>query len=100
MTPYQDYPRMMFHRSGLTCVVLSRDEEDGLGADWRRVVWPVEVPPPVETATGLLASAGPEPEEDGDPWDAPANPLVGEQPHDESSAFEPAPKKPAARKRR
>jgi hypothetical protein len=99
VTPYQDYPRMMFHRSGLTCVVLSRDEEDGLGVDWRRTVWPAEPMPIITSWPPALdesaftpeppAAAVPEPEDDGDPWDAP----------DEASAFDPAPKR-AARKRR
>jgi hypothetical protein len=95
MTPYQDYPRMMFHRSGtLTCVVLSRDEEDELGAEWRRTVWPPAGGPAVEAAPDLLtASAGPEtsgaPGDNGDPGAAP----------DEASAFEPAPKKPARKRR-
>jgi hypothetical protein len=95
MTPYQDYPRMMFHRSGLTTVVLSRDEEDGLGADWRRTVWPAEAAPlPVETATGLpTASADPEPDED--PWDTP-HPAWAP---DASSAFEPTPKPKRMKKR-
>ena len=96
MTPYQDYPRMMFHRSGLTCVVLSRDEEDGLGADWRRVVWgPAEAVPPVEVDPEPPAASA-VPDLEGDPWDAPHPSWAP----DESSAFEPAPKKPAARKRR
>jgi len=74
---------MMFHRNGLMSVIHSRDEEDGLGADWRRTVWPAEATPPVEPAPEPPpASAVPE----SDPW-AP----------DEASAFEPAPKK---RKRR
>jgi hypothetical protein len=97
MTPFQDYPRMLFHRSGLTCVVLSRDEEDGLGADWRRTVWPAEAAPlPVETATGLpTASADPEPE-DGDPWGT-REPFVPDD--DALSAFEPTPKPKRMKKR-
>jgi hypothetical protein len=58
MRTSDEYPRMMFHRSGLTTVVLSRGEEEGLGRDWSRTLWPsaggpaagpdpVPVPPPV-----------------------------------------------------
>lgn len=104
MTPNEDYPRMMFHRSGLLVVINSREEEDELGPAWRRTVWPAEselavtgpgvayetsgkedipIHPPVTIVPEPpSASAVPEP----DPW-AP----------DEASAFEPAPKK---RKRR
>ena len=97
MTPYQDYPRMMFHRSGLTCVVLSRDEEDGLGADWRRVVWgPADVASPVEVdPEPPAASVVPEPKDEGDPWDAPHPSWAP----DESSAFEPTPKPKRMKKR-
>jgi hypothetical protein len=88
MTPFADYPRMMFHKTGLTTVVLSRDEEDELGAVWRRTVWPAEDAPAAEPAPEPPALAVPEPEENGDPPAA-----------DEASAFEPAPKKPARKRR-
>ena len=86
MTKDEDYPRMMFHRSGvLTMGVKSREEEDALGADWLRTVWPAEAAPPAEPVPEPpSASAVPE----SDPW-AP----------DEASAFEPAPKKPARKRR-
>ena len=96
MTPFQDYPRMMFHRSGITTVVMSRDEEDGLGAEWRRTVWPpVEEGPSAAGPEPLPVSAAPELEEDGDPWDAPHPSWAP----DESSAFEPTPKPKRMKKR-
>ena len=51
---YQDYPRMMFHRSGLVTVIHSQEEEDNLGREWSRTVWPA-------------ASGGPAPATDPPP---------------------------------
>ena len=76
--PFADYPRMMFHRTQDPVVIQSRDEEDALGSDWARTVWPAgEVPP-----------AGPPREEPGES----SEPLWPPEPAAE--AFEPAPRKP------
>ena len=95
MTQNEDYPRMMFHRSGvLTMGVKSREEEDALGADWLRTVWPAEAAPPAEPVPEPpSASAVPEPEEVHSPDWTPPQDEGGY----EASVFEPTPKK---RKRR
>lgn len=59
--PYADYPRMMFHRTQDPVIVQSRDEEDALGADWARTVWPAVAQPPAELFAKMLA---PEPAPD------------------------------------
>jgi hypothetical protein len=77
MNPSEDYPRMMFHRTLPWVIVQSREEEDALGSDWARTVWPAgEVPP-----------AGPPREEPGES----SEPLWPPEPAAE--AFEPAPRK-------
>lgn len=96
MTPNEDYPRMMFHRSGLLVVINSREEEDELGPAWRRTVWPAEVAPPAEPVPEPpAASAVPESEEVHSPDWTPPRDEGGY----EASAFEPAPKKPARKRR-
>ena len=77
MKPSEDYPRMMFHRTKEPVIVLSREEEDGLGADWSRVVWPQpaapepaqEPEPPSERSTES------EPEEESAPAVSPTRPA-------------------------
>ena len=72
---YQDYPRMMFHRTKPPVTIHSREEEDALGASWRRTVWPpagaqAAGPAPelsaASTVPGKDAAPG-----DGDPPGAP-----------------------------
>jgi len=48
MTPSEDYPRMMFHRTLPWVIVQSRDQEDALGPGWARTVWPAGEDPPAE----------------------------------------------------
>jgi len=78
MKPSEDYPRMMFHRSKEPVVILSREEEDGLGPEWSRIVWaaqpfaepePAPAPEPPEPPTAGYAEAEPEEEH------APTTPL-------------------------
>ena len=92
MQPSQDYPRMMFHRSREPVTVFSREEEDGLGPEWSRIIWPVlaisepehaPAPEPEPQAAGYAAE---EPEEDSAPL-APTRPAR-------------TPSKPPAKKRR
>lgn len=112
MTQNEDYPRMMFHRSSLLVVVNSREEEDELGPAWRRTVWPAEAAPPAEPIPEPpTASAVPEPMcwhkrigDDGICLDCGKRAAIQlseplDAPPDETSAFEPAPKKPARKRR-
>lgn len=82
MKPSEDYPRMMFHRSKEPVVILSREEEDGLGPEWSRIVWPVSAiaepepapaPEPPEPPTAGYAEA--EPEEEHAPAAKPTRPA-------------------------
>jgi hypothetical protein len=57
MKPSEDYPRMMFHRTKEAVTVLSREEEDGLGPDWSRVIWQAQ----------LFAAPEPAPEPEPEP---------------------------------
>jgi hypothetical protein len=58
MKPSEDYPRMMFHRTKEPVTILSRDEEDGLGPEWSRIIW--QAPP--FAAPDPAAAPGSEPE--------------------------------------
>ncbi len=58
MKPSEDYPRMMFHRTKEAVIVLSREEEDGLGPEWSRIIW--QAPP--FAAPDPATAPGPEPE--------------------------------------
>jgi hypothetical protein len=48
MSPPNDYPRMLFHRTKAPVTVRSREEEDALGDEWSRIYRPAESesPPP------------------------------------------------------
>lgn len=72
----RDYPRMMFHRTREPVVVQSRVEEDALGPDWSRIIWPVSAMPEPEPA------ARPEPEKpkEPEPDQPPALPEPEEEP--------------------
>jgi hypothetical protein len=76
MTPSEDYPRMMFHRTLPWVIVQSRDEEDALGSDWARTVWPAGEDPPAQPALPEFW-----------PLEAPASEPAPD-------AFEPAARKP------
>lgn len=41
-----DYPRMMFHRHKDPVTIHSREQEDALGREWSRIIWPAEAPEP------------------------------------------------------
>ena len=55
----RDYPRMMFHRAKEPVTVLSRAEEDALGPEWSRIIWPASAIAAPEPA--------PEPEPEPEP---------------------------------
>ena len=88
----RDYPRMLFHRTKEPVTVQSREEEDALGREWSRTIWPVSAitaapepappaPKPVPPSAGYAEAepdnpeldppTEPEPEDDY----APAKPL-------------------------
>ena len=81
MARSNDYPRMLFHRMEDPVTVHSREEEEALGADWSRTIWPAELPLEPDAAAGQ--------EED-----------AGHHGNGETSAFEPAPKHHKTKKRR
>ena len=58
----RDYPRMMFHRTKEPVTIQSREEEDALGREWSRIIWPVSAVPEPEAAP---ATPEPEPQSDG-----------------------------------
>ena len=81
MARSNDYPRMLFHRSEDPVTVHSREEEEQLGAEWSRTIWPPELP--------LEPDPAHDPEEDHD-----------HEANGEASAFEPAPKHHKSTKKR
>lgn len=101
MSPSKDYPRMMFHRIQDPVIINSRDEEDALGPDWARTVWPAVAEPPAEPPDAPPVE---ETEEEPDEEELTEQFWPPEQPAPEPapSAFEPEPriprKRPAAKK--
>lgn len=85
----RDYPRMLFHRTKEPVTVQSREEEDALGREWSRVIWPVSAiaepepappaPKPVPPSAGYADAEPEEPEpttvSEPEEEHAPATPL-------------------------
>ena len=86
----RDYPRMMFHRTKEPVTIQSREEEDALGREWSRIIWPVSAmtepePAPAPESEPELFSEGyteSEPEEET----APAAPTRPARAHNKPSA--------------
>ena len=97
----RDYPRMMFHRTREPVVVQSRVEEDALGPDWSRIIWPASAIAEPEPA------AVPEPEKpkkpekpkEPEPEQPPASPEP-EKEHEPAKHPARAPKPPRNKKKR
>lgn len=73
----RDYPRMLFHRTKEPVTVQSREEEDALGREWSRIIWPASVtaePEPAPTPEPEPQSEG-YPEAEPEEAPAPATPL-------------------------
>jgi hypothetical protein len=97
MKPSDDYPRMLFHRTREAVTVHSREEEEALGAEWSRRVWP---PPSAEPFPHLppfdeLEANGEEEddEEDPDSDPPPAEAVPPVRKHPSKRATKPAKKK-------
>lgn len=55
-----DYPRMLFHRTRAPVVVQSKSEEEALGDEWNRVIWPEDgsTPRSIDWTAAWLLSEG------------------------------------------
>ena len=70
----RDYPRMLFHRTKEPVTVQSREEEDALGREWSRIIWPASAiaapepappaPKPVPPSDGYSEAEPDNPEPD------------------------------------
>lgn len=59
MTPYQDYPRMLYHRTHPAVIVLNASEEAALGAGWDRTWNPdVHQPPAPDCRMPVVGADG------------------------------------------
>ena len=67
----------MFHRHKGPVTVLSREEEDGLGHEWSRIIWPVSAMPEPEAAP----ARDPEPQTEGYPKAEPEPENLPAAPH-------------------
>lgn len=58
-----DYPRMLFHRTKDPVTVHSREQEDALGKEWSRIIWPAKAAAPAPAQKPEhLPDPDPEPE--------------------------------------
>jgi len=83
-----DYPRMLFHRTKDPVTVHSREEEEALGAEWRRKIWNREEEAREHNsrifaeiaAVEIAAASEPEPEEEPELPPKPAK-RTAQRPH-------------------